>query len=130
MFSVLTSKLFGGLALALAALLVFQAVKHGWEIDSKNDTIETLRNDVKALNSTIATLQNNNVALEQGINACNASVENAAALANSVARSGQAAVDAATRTRQSVEKQVATIGKMRAESCEDVYDILVQGAGQ
>jgi len=125
MFSILTSKIFGGLALGLALALAF-AVWSGDRRETKMQvTIDKHVSVNAALRRDVATLTANGVIVEQGLAQCNASVDAAARAANIVAKAGESAVRAVQKAGgAAAAKGVAAVQAMPAATCEDAEAIL------
>lgn len=134
MFSVLSSKIFGGTTLVLMAALAFILV-------SKNAVIshqDKLINDPKtgyvarlaAAEANVTTLKQNQGALEQGVATCGDSVRAAADAANRAANVGLQALAAVKSQTSAIARLQAmpTNGATPAEQCAQADAILLEGA--
>ena len=125
MFSILTSKIFGGLALGLAFTLAFVI----WSGDRREAKLETAiaKQDkvIKRLGDEILVLASNATALEQGLGQCNASVDAAARAATAIGRAGVNAVATVQKAGQASSARAAkAVQAMPAATCEDAEAIL------
>lgn len=126
MFSVLTSKIFGGTTIAL--LLVVTAM--GWKLHSRDNTIAKLEKTVSDQKVEIATFKGNVASLDAGLKVCNASVDNAKAIADQVAAAGKAALAEVRKNAVALDKRINAIDAMPASTCGDAEAILRAGAVQ
>lgn len=130
MFSVLTSKLFGGAAIALAVALAFTVGMYEAKVDVYAGELGKADDKIDGLQSDIAALRLNNASLDSGLKQCNTSVDQLASVASAVNRNSAAALAAATAGRGKVVERIQIIKQMPTNSCADVTAILKQGAVQ
>jgi predicted pyridoxine 5'-phosphate oxidase superfamily flavin-nucleotide-binding protein len=135
MFSVLTSKIFGGATVALALALVGVMISKNHEIRSQAKVIKEMEATLKLQRADLATLAANEITLKAAVNQCSDSVARTAQVAQVVARSGQAAVE---QVRSAGERATArAISRLQAmprdatdpaDLCAQADAILQQGA--
>lgn len=137
MFSILTSKIFGGttvlLAIALAAIWISKdaVISHqDKRLAQKDVTISDLRQD-------LATARGNADKFELGMKQCNESAATAAQQAANVAEAGRKALEAVRKAAEasaqaSIKRldQLPRDGTTPAQVCSQADAILLQGAGQ
>jgi translation initiation factor 2B subunit (eIF-2B alpha/beta/delta family) len=134
MFSVLTSKIFGGATVALALALVGVTISKNHEIRSQAKVIEEMEATLKLQRADLATLAANEITLKAAVKQCSDSVARTAQVAQAVARSGQAAVE---QVRSAGERATArAISRLQdmprdatdpADLCAQADAILQQG---
>jgi hypothetical protein len=125
MFSILTSKIFGGLALGLAMTLAFVV----WSGDRREAKLEAnIAKQVKViakLRRDNETLKGNVDKVEGALAVCNAGVDAAARTANAIGRAGAAAVEAVQKAGGvAAARSVAAVKAMPAATCQDAEAIL------
>jgi translation initiation factor 2B subunit (eIF-2B alpha/beta/delta family) len=135
MFSVLTSKIFGGTTVALALALVGVTISKNNEIRSQAKIIKEMEAALKLQREELATLAANELSLKAAVKQCSDSVAQTAQVAQKVARSGQAAVE---QVRSAGERATArAISRLQAmprdaidpaDLCAQADAILQQGA--
>lgn len=124
MFSQLTSKIYGALAILLVLIVIYLVIVN---LTLKDNT-KNLGDEIKTLVADKNTLKNNNVVLEQGIAQCNASIENYKTTVDTLTKAGEVAMAATITMRKTVDARLAAIDKMPAQTCADADAILIQGA--
>lgn len=122
MFSVLTSKIFGGALLALAAYHLIDEVIDGNRYAELEKKHAALLRDNDTLRLNVGKYQ---LALQT----CNTGVENVAKVAQTVAASGTAAVKAAQAAGKRNDVVVRNINNAPAQTCVDAEAILRGKAG-
>lgn len=135
MFSILTSKIFGGVAAALLVALIFVYVSKTAVISHQDKTLRAQATAISNLKSDLRTARANADKLEFGLEQCNASAHSAAETATRIAQAGAAAVEqvraagvastsAAVRRLEAMPRDGATA----AQLCEQADAILLEGA--
>lgn len=127
MFSVLTSKIFGGLAFGLALVLVVSTINFKMQIRTLNKQVEQKDGIIERQKIDISTLKNNVKALDLGLNTCNAGVASTAATAERINKAGVAALAQVQKAGAAVDRKVKQIDAMPAATCEDADAILRAG---
>lgn len=127
MFSVLTSKIFGGLSLTLLAALVWIKLSTGMEIASLNRDIEGYQAKIASQQVDLSTLRGNQKGLEAGVLACNTSVDAYKNVVESLAKAGNAALAEVQKGTATLNRRLGAIDAMPAKSCDDAMGILKAG---
>lgn len=133
MFSILTSKIYGGVAVGLALALAYVVVTKNAVIDNQAETLRENTTTIGNLKSDLRTARSNNDKLEFGIQQCNAGVQAAADAASVVAQAGVRAVEQTRKAGAAVAAKVDRINALPAAGppsalCEQADDILLEGA--
>lgn len=125
MFSALTSKIFGGLAIALAVLLAVTVI-------DKNSAIGGLEKELRdekaahslAVNDYLIAVSNG-VKLEAGLTQCNSSISAMKSTADALTKAGVVAVQQVQQAgRKALSDKLAGTEAMPKETCEDAFKIL------
>ena len=127
MFSVLTSKIFGGVAVALAAALAFTVITYEAKIGVYNNQLRKADGQITGLQADVAALRSNNAQLDAGVKQCNASIDALASVAKVVSNNGAVAVKAAQANRSEVTERIETIKLTPVNTCDDVKALLKKG---
>lgn len=135
MFSVLTSKVFGGLLIAVMVLFAIDEYSDNKEMKAAETTIAANKTTISDLRTNLATARSNTVTAEAGLRQCNAGVKALADQRDAMARAGTAAVQQVRRAgEQALEatnrrlSRMPTDGATAAEQCEQADAILLEGA--
>lgn len=128
MFSVLSSKIFGGTTLLMVAAFALLLISKNAVINSQNRQIRDLISQTSSLRSNLNICRGNEANLEGQLTGQNAKVKAAADAANMVAKAGVAAVAQAQKAGAGVAAQVARINALPEATCADVDNILLEGA--
>lgn len=128
MFSVLTSKIFGGVAAGLAVILAVTVIGYEGKIGVYQNQLEKADGQITGLQADVAALRSNNAQLDAGVKQCNASIDALASVAKVVSNNGAVAVKAAQANRSEVTERIETIRVTPVNTCDDVKALLKQGA--
>lgn len=127
LFSAVTSKIFGA-----TTVLLLLALPLLWVI--KAEQIKQVQKQLDAANATIArnvvdlnTLRGNNTGLEQGLAACNTSVDSYKDVVNKLAKAGEAALAEVRKNAAGVNAKLSALDKLPAKTCGDAAAILAAG---
>lgn len=114
------------LSTALGVLLLTTLLTGAAEKRKLRADLSKARKELSASKADADALRFNNGMLLSGLNACNASVEGQATVANAVARTGAAALEA-LRKSDTAQRRVAEINALPDEDCADALNILKEG---
>jgi hypothetical protein len=127
MFSVLTSKLFGAASVGLAIAFVAMLLLKNGEISSLNKRLAAADKTIAAQSVDILTLRGNQRGLEQGVAACNSSVDAYKGVVEKIAEAGRAALAEVQKGSTVLNNRIKAIDAMPANSCDDAAAILKAG---
>lgn len=139
MFSVLSSKIYGGLSLALLAALAWVMVSKSAVISHQDKLINDPKTgyvaQLAAARANEATLKLNQSVLVNGVNQCNSKVDAAVKAAEDAAAAGRAALAIVERNSAATRSVIAAVkaipaGSTPGEQCAAADAILLQGAGK
>lgn len=128
LFSSLTSKIFGATTLLMMIAFGLLLISKNSVIASQEKMIVAQDTQISNLKVDLSTARSNEATLNAGLSQCNASAQNAAQVANVVAKAGVDAVAQAQKAQADVAKQVARINALPAANDQDVDRILLEGA--
>lgn len=127
MFNALTGKIMSGVSAALLlALLGLWLYKEG-EIKLLNNDLAAAKQTIAAQNVDIITLRGNQRGLEQGLAACNNSVDAYQSVVNKLANAGTAALAEVQKGSAALNAKLKSVDAMPAKSCSDAAAILEGG---
>lgn len=124
LFAGLAAKIMGGIIVALLLSNIGGCVYKNRQISAAKAALATANKNIESLQAANATLRGNSAVLEAGLSTCNASLENAAKVANVVAQAGVDALKEVQKAGSSVDRKVREIDAMPKETCEDAFKIL------
>lgn len=135
MFSILTSKIYGGVAVAILLAFIFMIVTKNAVISHQDKTLQAQSTTIANQKADIATLRGNYNVVRAGLDQCNESSANAAALATQIAQAGAAAVSqvkqAGAASTASAVRRLSNLprdGATADEQCAQAADLLLEGA--
>lgn len=124
-FSVVTSKVYGGLAVVLALTLIAVTVTKNNEINKLSDMVEQRDETLLVVRANLTTARNNVRAVEDGLLECNAGVAAAAQAANQVALAGKQAVQAVQAAgRKATQARIKQVQAAPQATCADAEALL------
>lgn len=129
MFNALTSKIMSGVSIALLLGMLGLWLSKNAEISSLNSKLSTANKTIADQNVDLITLRGNQRGLEQGLSACNSSVDSYKDVVDKLAEAGSAALAEIQKGSVSLNAKLKSIDDMSAESCEDAVVILKEGVG-
>lgn len=119
-----------GSTLALMLLLVAVTVSKNREISDLKQKVTNEQTANAVLRYNNLTLKNNELALQSGVDQCNASVQALATKSQALDAAGAAALAEVKKAGAAVDRKVAQIAAMPRTTCEDAFAILKTGASQ
>lgn len=128
MLKLLTSPLAAIIGLASTLALTAMLVTARMEIRHLNKVEANLQDRLEIAQGNYATCKATRLALQTGLDQCNAGAENTARVANIVVGVGIEAVKTAQRGRTQVDVTLDALKAMPAATCDDALQILRQGA--
>lgn len=128
MFSILTSKIFGGLSVGLALTLATVIVWKNAEIGNVQDQLMAAQTVIAEQKVDLATLRGNQKGLEVGLAQCGTSVENYKTFTEQLTNAGVAALSEVQKGTASMNAKLKRIDAMPEATCADALSILKAGA--
>lgn len=129
MFNALTSKIMSGVSIALLLGMLGLWLYKSAEIAALNNQLKAANDTVARQNVDIITLRGNQRGLEQGLSACNSSVDSYKDVVDKLAQVGTAALAEVKKGASALNTRLKTIDAMPSKSCADAGAILEKGIG-
>lgn len=124
MFNMLTAKIMSGVSVALLLAMLGLWLWEEGKINNLDSQLTTANKTIASQNVDLITLRGNQRGLEQGLAACNSSVDAYADVVDKLSAAGVAALNEVKSGNAALANKLKRIDGMSANSCEDAAKIL------